>query len=29
MRSRPDLMDLRGGLSAEEEALLLEFGLDD
>jgi tRNA (guanine37-N1)-methyltransferase len=28
MRLRPDLMDLRGGLSAEEEALLLEFGLD-
>ena len=29
MRLRPDLMDLRGGLSADEEALLLEFGLDD
>jgi tRNA (guanine37-N1)-methyltransferase len=29
MRARPDLMELRGGLSAEEEALLLEFGLDD
>lgn len=29
MRLRPDLIDLRGGLSAEEEALLIEFGLDD
>lgn len=29
MRLRPDLIDLRGGLSAEEEALLVEFGLDD
>jgi tRNA (guanine37-N1)-methyltransferase len=29
MRLRPDLIDLRGGLSAEEEALLVEFGLED
>lgn len=29
MRLRPDLIDLRGGLLAEEEALLVEFGLDD
>jgi tRNA (guanine37-N1)-methyltransferase len=29
LRSRPDLIERRGGLSSEDDALLREFGLDD